>query len=165
MRTVLAWGDNVGFWDQFGHGLGAFVTSPGVAGLAAVAAAVVAAWQVALTRNKDERARQQQRKDEESARAVDAAAQRQSQLWERFTWVINQAATQNIDTVVALLEVVEQVARAENDAALIQLIEQQRDAFTVELANKLEEGGLGTASTASGAGDRARAGDEPEAGS
>jgi hypothetical protein len=40
-------------WNSFGHSLGAFVTSSGFAGAAAVGAAGVAAWQVRKTRKQD----------------------------------------------------------------------------------------------------------------
>lgn len=56
------------FWNDLLHGLGAFATSPGFAGAAAVAAASIAALQVRSTRNTE---RQNKRRDE---------------VWERFCW-------------------------------------------------------------------------------
>jgi hypothetical protein len=71
--TVLAWESGNWAWNQFGHGLGQFLVSPGLAGAAAVLAAYLAARQVQKTREHDR-----------------ATTQLES-LWKRFEWVVDRS--------------------------------------------------------------------------
>jgi hypothetical protein len=53
MVTLMAWESTNYAWNSFAHSFGAFVTSSGFAGAAAVSAAGLAAWQVHKTRKQD----------------------------------------------------------------------------------------------------------------
>ena len=133
MRTVLAWGDGVGVWDELGHGIGAFATSPGFAGAAAVIAAYIASRQVRLTRDADERERRDQR-------TIDQALQRdrhRDQLWARFTWVVEQADTLKFSTRIEMLEAIHEAAHRVNDTSLERLLDLQLDAIAEHIADDL----------------------------
>jgi hypothetical protein len=81
--TTLAWHWGYPWFNDFAHGFGAFLTSSGLAGLAAVGAASIAAWQVSKTRRQDKQNRVDDREADEKARQIDA-------LWTRFAWVVDQ---------------------------------------------------------------------------
>jgi hypothetical protein len=73
MVRLMAWESANYAWNSFAHSLGAFVVSSGFAGLAAVLAAGLAAWQVSKTR-RDERLK----RDLESVQ-------------KRFEWVVERS--------------------------------------------------------------------------
>jgi hypothetical protein len=70
---VLAWESGNWAWNQFGHGMGQFLVSPGLAGAAAVLAAYLAARQVQKTREHDRVTKQLE------------------SLWKRFEWVVDRS--------------------------------------------------------------------------
>jgi hypothetical protein len=73
IATGLAWESGNWVWNQFGHGLGQFLISPGLAGGAAVMAAYLAARQVQATREQDRTTKQLEG------------------LWKRFEWVVDRS--------------------------------------------------------------------------
>jgi hypothetical protein len=76
--TVLAWESGNWALNQFGHGIGQFLVSPGLAGGAAVVAAYLAARQVQKTREQDR------------------ATKQLEGLWKRFEWVVDRSTPKSI---------------------------------------------------------------------
>jgi hypothetical protein len=70
---VLAWESGNWVWYQFGHVMGQFLVSPGLAGAAAVVAAFLAERQVQKTREHDR------------------ATNQLESLWKRFEWVVDRS--------------------------------------------------------------------------
>ena len=95
--TAAAWESTTWYWNDLGHGAGEFFTSPGVAGLAALVAAGVAAWQGSKTRAQDIEDRRADREIEESSRKL-------TDLWKRFEWVVDRSAAKSDQTESALDE-------------------------------------------------------------
>lgn len=109
MRTVtLAWESSTWWWNDLGHGMGAFLTSAGFAGLTAVAAASIAAYQVSKTRSETR------------------AAARRDQLWQRFEWIAANRPDLGAATTAQMLVGLEAVAKSEEDANLVDIIATSR---------------------------------------
>jgi phosphate/sulfate permease len=82
--TVLAWESGNWAWNQFGHAVGQFLISPGLAGAAAVLAAYLAARQVQKTREQD------------------GATKQLESLWTRFEWVVDRSIPKSKGGVAVL---------------------------------------------------------------
>lgn len=112
--TVLAWESSSWWWNDAAHAAGAFVTSPGIAGLAALAAALIAARQVYLTRQNDHLVSAKQEKDRHTDR-----------LWTRFQWIAEHQHELGPMTFYRMIKAVE-VEAEDADDGLHQLISQLR---------------------------------------
>jgi hypothetical protein len=84
VETVLAWQSATWQVNDSLHALGAFVTSSGAAGFAALGAATIAAIQVKRTRDADITVRNKLQEAEEKQRQLEA-------VWDRFQWVVEHA--------------------------------------------------------------------------
>jgi hypothetical protein len=111
--TGLAWESGNWVWNQFGHGLGQFLLSPGLAGATAVLAAYLAARHVQKTREHD------------------VVAQQLESLWKRFEWVVDRSIPKSKGEVAVLsarrsttiLESIRDLARTLGDEHLHDMIE------------------------------------------
>lgn len=112
--TVLAWESDCWWWNDAAHAAGEFVTSPGIAGLAALAAAVIAAWQVYRTRQSDQLASAKQEADRHTDR-----------LWARFQWITEHRDELGPMTFYRMIKAVELEAEKTDDG-LHQLVSQLR---------------------------------------
>jgi hypothetical protein len=72
VTTVLAWQTHVEWWNTLGHSLGAFATSPGLGGVAAVIAAVIAWLAVRRTSKTEGRRHRREERLEAAIGAVEA---------------------------------------------------------------------------------------------
>ncbi|EHB48812.1 hypothetical protein MycrhDRAFT_5653 [Mycolicibacterium rhodesiae JS60] len=113
--TVLAWQSTNWLWNDIGHSLGAFLTSSGFGGVAAVTAAGIAAWQVYRTRNQDLAVTRKEEADRHS-----------DQLWTRFEWVVSNREELGPLTVVEMLLALESDARNHPDQSLEQVLSAHR---------------------------------------
>ncbi len=117
VAQVLAWQSSTWLINDALHSLGAFITSSGAAGIAAVTAAVIAARQVQRTR------------------ANDIADRKREDLWQRFEWVVDNSTTTSSDRkpaltaarAVAMLVTLRNAAKPLGDDALVTLIQDVLD--------------------------------------
>lgn len=113
----LAWESTNYAWNSWWHAVGAFVTSAGFAGLTAVAAAVIAAWQVKRTREQ-----------ERTRRQID-------DLWTRFAWVVDRFTPTGKDDIrvlrkpraVIMLTSIRDAAKPLGDQHLVSLVQNYLD--------------------------------------
>lgn len=115
VATVLAWQSSSWLWNDLGHSLGAFLTSAGFGGVAALCAAGIAARQVYRTRQQDLRVSRKAEADRHS-----------DQLWTRFEWVVSNRDELGPLTVVEMLLALETDARAHPDQSLEQVLSAHR---------------------------------------
>lgn len=109
------WVGNAAWANTLVHGMGSFVTSPGFAGMCAVGAASVAAWQVSKTRALD----RQRQQDENTARHRDEHAQRMDQLWGRFEWLIIHIEEVGAERAARMLVALEREAAPDSQLAMM----------------------------------------------
>lgn len=127
MTQVLAWHSTCWLIQDGIHSLGAFVTSPGAAGTAAVVAAVIAAKEVQRTR------------------AADNADRQREDLWERFEWVVDRSTSTKAGKkpvltaarAVAMLVPLRDAAEPLGDSALVALIQGFLDHVVASIAREL----------------------------
>lgn len=120
---IVAWEWSSAFWNDFGHGLGALITSPAAAGFAALGAAIIAARQVAGTR------------------ADDKAIARSQERWARFEWVSEQGEALGVSTRVELLLLLEKDAKANDDDELRKFIAAIRRRTVSQASARVRERG------------------------
>ena len=113
--VLVAWEAHNWFIDDAGHALGAFLTSSGFAGTAALIAAIIAAKQVSGTR-----------KDDRAAAAAVNDAKRRDQLWQRFEWISTNRTDLGAASATRMLLALEREARNENDPNLVNIVAQVR---------------------------------------
>jgi hypothetical protein len=126
--TGLAWESGNWVWNQFGHGFGQFLISPGLAGAAAVLAAYLAARQVQKTREHD------------------VVAQQLESLWKRFEWVVDrstpkgkgEAAVLSARRSTTILESIRDLARTLGDDHLHEMVETYLQTELFSVARRLE---------------------------
>ena len=119
--AVLAWESHSWFLDDLGHGLGALLTSPAIAGIAVLLAALIAADQVRGTR------------------ADDRAATRRAELWERFEWIAENHSVLGAAATAEMFVLLETEAK-KHDQNLAQLIGERR-VRTLRQASQKRSGG------------------------
>jgi hypothetical protein len=138
--TVVAWQWHgcVSWLSATLHGLGAFATSAGFGGLAALGAAVIAADQVRKTRNRDNikhtELRDADNKRYEDDRKIEETNRKREALWDRFEWVIDQTRadsggtrTLGLTEVNVMPEAMETRCAGVDDEHLELLIQQVQD--------------------------------------
>lgn len=132
--TVLAWQWHgcLSWLSTSLHALGAFMTSAGFGGLAALGAAVVAADQVRKTRSNDNERHERDWKREA--------------LWERFEWTMDQTRagsdgkrTLSLGNIQVMLKGMLTRVDELNDAHLKQLIEQVHGAIVTAVLKEYLE--------------------------
>lgn len=113
--TVVAWESDCWLVNDLGHSVGAFLTSSGAAGVAAVLAAFVAAKQVYRNRVEDKRANRKQEDDRHSER-----------LWTRFAWIAANRADLGPVATAQMLTALDNSAKDHPDQSLQQLLSVHR---------------------------------------
>jgi hypothetical protein len=120
MSATLAWeaGSNPVLW-EIGHGIGAFLTSPGLAALAALAVGWVTTVEVRSTRRTDIT------KHRESLEA-DRVHRRREQLWTRYIWVAEHPGSVSADVLAEVVKSIRAEAEELDDASLLAVVGAQR---------------------------------------
>lgn len=113
--VVVAWEAHNWFLNDASHALGAFLTSSGFAGTAALVAAIIAAKQVSGTR-----------RDDRAAAAAVNDAKRRDQLWQRFEWLSTNRTDLGATSTARMLLALEREAGAANDPNLVDIVAQVR---------------------------------------
>lgn len=127
--------------------LGAFLTSPGFGGLMAGAGVLVALRKAGDDRRTAEEARHE-------ARLLQEQNEERDRWWRMFTWLDDNADAVDIDTYLALWEVLDESAPSQPLAAMLQALDGRlkldwatREAASEEHNGAVDEGGAPDAPT------------------
>lgn len=136
---LVAWESGNVMWNDFAHGFGEFLTSPGLGGLCVLGGAIIAATQVRETREADklaataalqvqkdentatEEARRADRGVLEASKEAENRARRIDQLWSRFVWATTNQTSDILPSVArtaTILAIYEEAQRVNDDSLL-----------------------------------------------
>ncbi|WP_336794205.1 hypothetical protein [Gordonia malaquae] len=117
--TVLAWESNSRALWEIGHGLGAFITSPGFAALAALVVGILTAVQVSRNRTADTQKHQE-------ILEADRVYRRREQLWSRYIWTAEHPSAVSADVLAEIVKNIRTEAAELDDASLLAVVAEQR---------------------------------------